>query len=50
MALRLTLHSLTLASVLTHSDNMWTCGFASGYAKISLRETSHIPGTLGESL
>jgi len=30
-----TLRSLMLASVLSHSDNRWICGFAFGYAQIS---------------
>ena len=42
-----TMHSLTLASVLTHSDNRRICGFAFGYTQISpYGETSHIPRPL----
>jgi len=38
-----TLRSLTLASVLLHSDNRRIYSFTFGYAQISQGETSHIP-------
>jgi len=45
---RATLRSLSLASVLSHSDNRRICGSLT-LAQISpYSETSHIPGTLYE--
>jgi len=43
-----TLRSLSLVTVLLHSLNRWICGFAFGYAQISLQETSDTLGTLYE--
>ena len=40
-----TLRSLSLASVLTHSDNRRICGSATLRSNL-LSQTSHIPGTL----
>jgi len=50
--LGVTLCSLSLALVLSHSDNRRICGFAFGYAQICSAyapQTSHIPGTSGET-
>ncbi len=39
--------SLTVDSVLSHSDNMWICGFASAQI-LTIVGTSHIPIPMGK--